>query len=332
MSGVDPADLSQIRDELLRRLYVAYFTTEDALMVREVQQQRGWDEAVFWRALDDISAEHLATQLDSGPRFEIQPAGILRVERLKLVPSELASANNRVRPLILAKYAEAYEAQGWQGEWHHREVISAVATESGQDPVLVYANHEFLFELRELQHPRSLGYFKITKLGLATVREWRRRSQLRTRFEELQNWTASPQERGRQFQKLFGQLASDAGWRVDESVLGPGEEIDLALNRDDAFYLLESRWKKEGEPVSAKEIRDFEGKLRKRSGVQGVFVSMSGYTVDATDEVERVTGDTPIILLGPGDVADLFSGALGFNDTLTEKKRSLVLHRKAPWR
>jgi hypothetical protein len=201
--------------------------------------------------------------------------------------------------------------------------------EPGVDEAIAAANHQFLWDGGLIDHPGSIGYFLITRTGLAAVRDWRRQGSLRERFDALRD-APSPQARGRQFQGLFGELARNSGWRVDESVLGPGEEIDIVLNREDAFYLLECRWRHE--PVGAKDIRDFAGKLRKRSGVQGVFVSMSGYTVDALHEVEAATGETPIVLLGPTEVADLFGGVIGFNDLLVDKKRSLVLRRKAPWR
>jgi hypothetical protein len=202
-----------------------------------------------------------------------------------------------------------------------------VSTATSIDSVVVDANQEFLADIMELSR-RSAAY-RIASPGLTSLRAWKRRGSFAQAFEALKTST-SPQERGRQFQKLVALLAREEGWRVDEGVLGPGEEIDVVLNRDDSFYLLECRWK--GEPVEPKEIRDFTGKLQKRSGVQGVFVSMSGYTQEARNEVEVVAGDSPIVLVGPGEVADLFIGALNFNGMLTEKKRSLVLHRKAPWR
>jgi hypothetical protein len=276
MSAPDPVELSRARDELLRSMYVAYFTTEDHFKAAEVKQEHGWDEQFFQRALADLAGDHLVKWIDSAPSLEIQPAGIMQAERRGLPPADLLSSNRRVRPLILAKYAEVYEAKGWQGELHYHEAVSAISTETGLPAVLVEANRQFLVEI--------------------------------------------------------GELARTADWRVDESVLAPGEETDLILNRNDSFYMVECRWKKEDDPVSAPEIRDFAGKLQKRAGIDGIFVSMSGYTSDATEWVEGITGQTPIVLVGPGDVVDLFTGTLGFNAMLTEKKRALVLQRKAPWR
>jgi hypothetical protein len=318
----------KVRDVLLRRLYDAFFAGQEDVAVGTIREQHGWDERTFWRVLEDMVAEGLVSPPDSGPRCEIKPSGVLDAESRKIVPPRLAATNNCVRALILAKYAETYEAKGREGDRAHGEVLAAVTGETDADAVVVAANHEFLWDAGLLE-AGSLGYFMISQGGLAAVREWRRRSDLGERFDALHE-SLSPQARGRQFQSLFNQLASDAGWRVDESVLGPGEEIDLVLHRQDAFCLVECRWK--NGPVSAMEIRDFEGKLRKRSGVQGVFVSMSGYTADAVTEVVAVAGDTPIVLMGPGEVADLFNGRLTLNELLVEKKRSLVLRRKAAWR
>jgi hypothetical protein len=331
MSAPDPVELSRARDELLRRMYVAYFTSEDHFKAGKVKQEHGWDEQFFQRALADLAGEHLVRWVDSAPSLEIKPAGIMQAERLGLTPADLLSSNRRVRPLILAKYAEVYEAKGWQGELHYHEAVNAVSAETGLPAVLVEANQQFLVEIGQLQDSDT-AYFKISSLGLDSAREGKRRSALLERFEELRNSSSSRQERGRRFQSLFGVLARTADWRVDESVLAPGEETDLILNRNDSFYMVECRWKKEDDPASAPEIRDFAGKLQKRTGIDGIFVSMSGYTSDATDWVEGITGQTPIILVGPGEVVDLFAGALGFNAMLTEKKRALVLQRRAPWR
>jgi restriction endonuclease len=321
------ADVLAIKEEIARRLYEAFFAGQDRLLVREIQQEHGWDDRAFWRALENLADESLAKGLDSGPNYEITPEGIVDWEKRGLAPADLLSANNSARVAILQKYAEAYEAEGRQGEVHYGQVVAAVVRETSLAPELVEANQEFLYNAGYLIHPGSLGYFRITPTALASLRDWQQHSGLKKRFHALAA-SEDPNERGKLFEQLVGELACEAGWIVERNVLGPGEEIDLVLNRDDSFYLLECRWW--SDPVGTKEIRDFSGKLRKRAAVVGVVASMSGFTAPATAEVEGITGETPILLFGPGDVADLFQGVKRLNDVLADKRRSLI-QRKAPW-
>jgi len=320
---------AQIRNEVIRRLYEAYFPGQEPVMVRPILQEQGWDERFFWQTLDEMSIEGIIKCYSSGPQYIITPIGILHSEQRNLCPGDLAARNKRVRTRVLEKYADAYEEKGHHHGSHFHEIVRDVAAETEVDEALVGANHQFLFEAGQLEHPGTLGFFMIAQVGLTAVREWRRRTSLLKDFEKLQE-SVKPQERGRDFQGLFGELARGVGWSVEESVLGSGEEIDLVLHRENIFYLIECRWKTD--PVSTKEIRDFAGKLRKRSAVQGIFVSMSGYTGEAVKEVEGTTGDTPMVLVGPEEICALFDEGLDFNELLAQKKRALVMHRKAAWR
>ena len=169
----------------------------------------------------------------------------------------------------------------------------------------------------------------ITDRALDAVREWRKHTALERAFDALRELMPESR-RGRSFQALFGQFARGEGWNVDESEGGSGEELDLVLSNGGLYYILECRWK--ADPVEAKEIRDFQGKLRKRSGVFGLFVSMSGYTAGATGEAVGGAGDAPTLFVGPGEIADLFARRLDFAGLLSDKRRQLVLRREIPCR
>ncbi len=321
--------LEQIRNELLRRLVLAFFPAQDALMVREVLHECRFNENAFWRALHELSEEGLIKLLSTGPRYRIEAAGVLLAEESGLVPTDLAILNNRVRAKLLGAYARVYDEEGPRATHHYQAIETSAATETGADTELVDANLQFLFDIGHLKHPSSMGHFAITDAGLEAYREWRQRTELLETFNALGE-SDDPQERGRQFQHLFGEFVNADHWSVEESVRNPGEEIDLILHRQDAFYLLECRWTRE--PVGAKDIRDFAGKLRKRAAVYGLFVSVGGFTSDARVEVESGSGDTPILLVGPEEVRDLFERTLVFDELLLEKKQMLVMQRTARWR
>lgn len=108
-----------------------------------------------------------------------------------------------------------------------------------------------------------------------------------------------------------------------------GEEIDLVLSDSESFLLGECRWY--AERIEPKHIRDFLGKLSKRPGVFGVFVSMSGFTDAAQIEIENAIAATPTVLLGPDDVASLFRQSQAFVTLFAERRRALVVRRRAEW-
>jgi hypothetical protein len=204
-----------------------------------------------------------------------------------------------------------------------------VSAETAIDQALVEADHEFLFEAGYLSHPGSMGFFVITDHALQAVREWRDHTTLERAFEALRG-AAPESRRGRNFQALVGRFARGEGWNVDESEGGPGEELDLVLSNGDLYYVLECRWK--AEPVEAKEIRDFQGKLRKRSGVLGLVMSMSGFTAGAKTEAVSGAGEVATLFVGPGEIADLFARRVDFANLLSEKRKKLVLRREISWR
>ena len=329
--AVDASELALVKEGLLRRFYLAYFLAREWLAVRDAMREEGWNEDVTFRALEQMSRDGLVRLRDSGPHYQLLPPGVLEAERRQLVPAEAIATHGRIRTAVLAKYAEAYESArtGERSDRHCREIAQAVAAEAAVDEPLVEANHEFLFEAGYLSHPGSLGFFVIPDRALQAVREWRKHSALEDAFEALRQ-VVPESTRGRGFQSLFGQFARGEGWNVDEGAGGPGEELDLVLSNADLYYILECRWK--AEPVEAKEIRDFQGKPRKRSGVFGLFVSMSGYTAGATGEAVSGAGEVPTLFVGPGEAADLFARRVNFADLLNEKRKLLVLRRAISWR
>ncbi len=315
--------IQQMQGELLRRAYVAFFVEHQPFFARDVCVENGWDEGVFERAVDEADG----LKRHDSARHRITAVGVLDAERRGLPDPHLVESNKRVRTALLCCFGEVNEREGRHASLDYREALARASAETGADPTLVEANFQFLLDYRELESRGSVSTFGLTYLGLLAWRAWQRRDSLYKRFEGLRS--TEPHARGREFNDLFGQLASGEGWAVDVSVNAPGEEIDVVMSREDSFYLVECKWW--NEPIGTEHIRSFEGKLGDRLGVQGVFVSMSGFTKEARARAERTTGQTPMIFVGPVETAELFDGRRNLNELLVEKKRSLILKRQVAW-
>ncbi len=142
---------------------------------------------------------------------------------------------------------------------------------------------------------------------------------LRNPFERLQTldggrWT--PQARGRQFELLLRDLLDGMDPRV--RIRPAGEEIDGSFVHCFRPFLLEAKWTKGPMPASA--IYAFKGKVDgKLAGTLGVFVSMSGYSLDAVDAL-RVGKALNVILFTGGDVENAIQD--GFAAMLDYKLRA----------
>ena len=117
---------------------------------------------------------------------------------------------------------------------------------------------------------------------------------------------------------------------MEEAVASRGEELDVVIWRGDSCYFVECKWEKK--PTSPKHLRDFSGKLAERTGVRGMFVSMLGFTEAAVEKARDRIGTTPMILLGPRDVEDLFNDDRKLGDLIEEKYRALVMRKTLTFR
>ena len=135
----------------------------------------------------------------------------------------------------------------------------------------------------------------------------------------------TPQKRGLDFQKLLAELLRYRGWTVEESVRTPGEEIDVIISKGMEHWLLECKYQKR--PVGSSEISKFLTKLRARAGVNGIFLSMSGFTKDAVSTAEREIHQKIIVLLDRKDIESIVSEPKNF-ETLIRKKWHLAISKR----
>lgn len=135
----------------------------------------------------------------------------------------------------------------------------------------------------------------------------------------------TPQKRGLDFQKLFAELLRYLGWTVEESVRTPGEEIDIIISKRMKYWLLECKYQKK--PAGSSEISKFLTKLGARASINGIFLSMSGFTKDAVSTAEREIHQKIILLFDEKDIESIISEPKNF-ETLIRKKWGLAISKR----
>lgn len=125
--------------------------------------------------------------------------------------------------------------------------------------------------------------------------------------------------RGYVFQNLIYSMLYHEGLRPRTTYRPKGEEIDGAFYLNHRTFLLEAKWT--ADPIPASEIYEFKGKVDgKLAGTLGIFISMSGYSEDAPEALEK--GKTPnIVLFDQSDMDAIFIYDTKFVEVLDFKLR-----------
>jgi len=127
------------------------------------------------------------------------------------------------------------------------------------------------------------------------------------------------QARGFLFQNLLYSLLYHENLNPRASYRPKGEQIDGSFCLDHRVFLLEAKW--ETDPVSASGIYDFQGKVNgKLAGTLGVFISMSGFSNDAPETLEKGK-EINIILFDCSDIDAILENQATFTQVLDFKLR-----------
>jgi hypothetical protein len=95
----------------------------------------------------------------------------------------------------------------------------------------------------------------------------------------------TPQSRGRRFNALLAEMFVAWGHRAHADLNTRGN-IDVAFAIDRNRFVLEAKW--ERNPIGIGPIAKLQKRVRQRlGGTIGVFVSMSGYTQDALNDLKE---------------------------------------------
>jgi hypothetical protein len=274
-----------------------------------------------------------ATGLGGADTYKITDLGILYCEEEGLVSKEISTDKNIERLAVLKALIS------WQDEnkdlrieprnEHERELFNNIGgppTSLGVHlddlcDTMSKASSEILPHILILQ---SLGYISGIGLNvyLATAR-----GRLMQRYEDLCALSGPRlvQRRGTQFESLIGDIVEQEGWE-QEHVTNSNEDIDVMINRDGIFYLIECKWLKNA--VGAPVVRILNSKLDSRYGAGGLIFSMSGFTSTVAKTVQDLSNKHQILLFGPHDVEALMSGRASFENLLQDKRKALLTHRR----
>lgn len=256
---------------------------------------------------------------DTGPRtFAITAHGFSCLEREGLIPEEVVNENRKLRVRILETLAPLYESEGAYANVP-REQLAGIA----ESEKVLHANIDVLAYWGFIIHDNNWRY-RINLRGLDYLDYERERRRLVQEFESLSGMP--PQQRGRELQRLLARVLEQNGWKQEEAVRTPSEEMDVIISREREYYLLECKW--ERKPIGAPIIREFYGKLSNRADVRGIVVSMSGFAKTAVKQVEDYANAKLILLFGNKDTRSMIQDFVPFERLLNQKYDELVKRRR----
>lgn len=305
--------------QILRQLYEPFFLSFDGANLRDYPEEQGFDKVTFDNLLGRMSREGLITG-GMGGNYRITGWGALRAEELRVTPAELTWNNQKARTDILLALAKVNEEKGRLYSAYKRDLEK----ELGLTNHIVTGNLIVLDELGYAE-PAENGHYKIKERGLDAVQDYKKVKDIADEFEKISK--LAPQPRGRALQKLVARMIAQQGWETDEGVRTSHEEMDVIVWLEREFYLLECKWEKN--PIEASVVRELFGKLNNRVGVNGIVMSMSGFSGGATKQTEDYAGQRVILLFGEEGIKKLVYGEERFTDLLNIKYRQLATKRKA---
>lgn len=313
----------EVEATVLRRLYEANFRENGGYNLHTVCQETGWESGRFWKVVDRMSHENLVKAWTQGGAHKITTDGLLLAEENRLVPDNLRTENLRIRTAILEFLAIDHDAAASP---YASTPIQTLSEQAGVDMIQILTNLRALSDLGFTEYA-GMNSAKITYSGLDEIADWHKRRGFASEFEQISQM--GPQPRGRALQKLLARVVEESGWLQEEGARTSHEEMDVVLHRDREYYLAECKWEKE--PIEAAVVRELFGKLGNRIGVQGLIMSMSGFSSGCVQQAEDYAGAKVILLFGPTDIQAVVRASESFDSLLNHKYRELITRREAVW-
>jgi hypothetical protein len=315
----DSNDLLRMEGQILQRLYEPFFLSFDGANLRDWPEEQGVDRVTFFNLLDQMSNAGFITG-GMGGNYRITGRGVVRAEELGVTSADLTRTNQKARTGILLALAKVYEEKGSLYSAYKWDLEKELGIEGN----IRTGNLRVLTELGYAEPTQNTGH-RITDLGLSAVAEYRKTKGIADEFERISE--LAPQPRGRALQKLVARMIGQQGWDTDEGVRTSHEEMDVIVWHEREYYLLECKWEKD--PIEASIVRELFGKLNNRVGVNGIVMSMSGFSGGAAKQTEDYAGQRVILLFGEEGIKKLVYGQERFTDLLNIKYRQLATKRKA---
>lgn len=314
--NMDSLELSQIQQMVLVHLYRMRMIDRDCYGYH-LDPLRDMSQAQVSEILHPLLESALVLDTGSSFRIALAPHAVQLVENALLQDDPEGLKHRKDREGILLALARVRDEEGSQSLAGLDELGA-----SGIDESTLNVHLEVLAKVGMIKRlgPQA---FRITQAGYGESQVVKTRNDLQESFRTISGLI--PQKRGIEFQRLLGRLLEFQGWRQQEGVKTEEEEIDVVINRGFEYFLFECKWEKD--PIGAAVIREFFGKLFKRSQTKGIVVSHSGFTTPAATEAENFFSHRPILLMGPEDIEELVSFKRSFEEIVAERYDLLVTKR-----
>lgn len=314
---------AEIENLILTQLYDWWETNRGSTVYYILNQLEGVEENLFTRIADKLEENYLIKGVGQSMPCDITSLGILDAERRGLVEPKKVNRYENIRYEILKSAASIYEIEGRYGSAECMEIIEG----NEFDETEFHNNFRMLAELNLIE-ALSAWDFKSTEIGLEQFRIWEKKIFLNEEFNKILE--LQPQKRGIELQKLIAKVLEFAGWEQNESVKTDYEEVDIIINKNREFYLVECKW--ENKSIQPIAINHLLSKLNKRADTNGIVISMSGFTSGAVQNVGDSTNQKLILLFGKEDIEEIISNPDSFETLLNEKYKELVMRRIAIWK
>jgi hypothetical protein len=135
-----------------------------------------------------------------------------------------------------------------------------------------------------------------------------------------------PQRRGYRLETLVAKLFRQAHFEVDvDPPAAAPRQTDLLARGDQAVYLIETRWR--GRPAGSKDVDDLHARLKRTpSRVEGILVSVEGFTPQATKLIEESRHERLVIPIDADGLREFLNDPRGLPMYLQLKRDSLVVY------
>jgi hypothetical protein len=313
---------TDIENEILKCVYDWWERHGGSSVFYILRDLKDVDEVVFTRIAREMEEKFLIDGVGQSMRCEITAHGINEAEKRALIPREKFENYQDIRYLLISAAALALEERGLYEEI----LVGDLIAQLGLNETDVFNNARFLSDAGLLKFSNA-HYFRVTESGLEHYKKWTFLKSLEKDFANISQ--RNPNVRGIQFQGLIAKALGNQEWNSEESVRTSYEEVDIFINRDSAYYLIECKWTRD--PTSPEATSHLLAKLNRRDGTRGILMSMSGFTSGAVESVEDAGHHKIILLFGKNDIEEIINNPASFDTLLEEKERQFITRRNAVW-
>lgn len=146
--------------------------------------------------------------------------------------------------------------------------------------------------------------------------------------EELKrlHLTEDSQRRGYLLESLIARLFRKAHFDVDlNAAAARPRQTDLFARDGQSAYLIETRWR--GKPVSSADVDDLHSRLKRTpSRVEGIMISVKGFTPEAMEEIESMRTERLVVPIDEEELRRFLADPDELRLQLRQKRNNLLVH------